>query len=44
MNRPTHAVVAQRVADLWEMPLSHVADITTQNARALFKSAMIRPS
>ncbi len=30
-------VVAQRVADLWEMSLAQVADITTQNARALFK-------
>ncbi len=29
-------VVAQRVADLWEMPLKNVADITTQNARTLF--------
>ena len=29
-------VVAQRVADLWEMPLQNVADITTQNARTLF--------
>ena len=29
-------VVAQRVADLWEMSLAQVADITTQNARALF--------
>ena len=29
-------VVAQRVADLWEMPLENVADITTQNARTLF--------
>ena len=28
-------VVAQRVADLWEMPLKNVADITTQNARTL---------
>jgi TatD DNase family protein len=30
-------VVAQRVADLWEMPLTQIADITTENARALFK-------
>lgn len=29
-------VVAQRVADLWEMSLAQVADITTPNARALF--------
>jgi TatD DNase family protein len=29
-------IVAQRVADLWEMPLQNVADITTQNARTLF--------
>jgi TatD DNase family protein len=29
-------VVAQRVADLWKMPLKNVADITTQNARTLF--------
>ena len=36
MSRRTHAFVAQRVADLWEMPLKNVADITTQNARTLF--------
>ena len=29
-------VVAQRVADLWEMPLHEVAEITTQNASGLF--------
>lgn len=30
------AVVAQRVADLWECPLAEVANVTTANAKRLF--------